>query len=420
MDTRGAFVTCQHESDKKILYIEKTFRFVRYTYSLQESGHWMTALRGNDVATLRWINSRAVLTELMSSPDEPLSVTELATRVALSRPTVEAALADLVTEDWVIEASGLIQTPRAGRPARHYSFNAAAGLVMGIDLGPHSIVGLLSDLSGTVLHEVRRYDVDLATGEAALAAILDVVATAAAGADAPVSGIGVITVGVPAIVNVDGDMVLTTVVPDWLESGIPERIREAFPRAITFFDNDAKLATLAEAEWGAARDSGTALFILAGRRIAAGLIVNGQLMRGTRGAAGEIGALQRMGWATSFSRFTDRIGIAAGSAGLETMMDAAVGGDVSLREAVAGYAADIAEGIAALILTVDPEIVVIGGGFARAGDAFLEPLRAAVGPMCLYEPPLVASALGSQAVALGAVARSLDHMRNHVLALGRE
>lgn len=396
----------------------------------------MNELRGNDVATLRWINSRAVLSELMKTAEESLSVTELAARVELSRPTVEAALVDLVAEDWVAEALGQSQPHRAGRPARRYSFNSGAGLVMGIDLGPHSIVGLLADLNGTTLHEVRRHDLDLSSGEAAMAAILDAVADAAAGAEASVARIRVITVGVPAIVSVDGEIALTTVVPDWLESGIPERIRRAFPQAITFFDNDAKLATLAEAEWGEARGAQTALFVLAGRRIAAGLIVNGQLMRGTRGAAGEIGALHRVGWASSFDRFTERMGSATGAvggdrrvsgvgrvggtAGLEAMMSAAVAGDETVRGAVAGFAADVAEGIAALILTLDPEIVVIGGGFARSGEAFLEPLRAAVSPLCIYAPPLVASSLGSQAVALGAVARSLDHMRTELLALGRE
>ncbi|MFT2818258.1 ROK family protein [Leifsonia sp. A12D58] len=383
----------------------------------------MTALRGNDVATLRWINSRAVLTELMHSADVPLSVTELASRIELSRPTVEAALTDLVTEEWVVEATGQSQPHRAGRPARHYSFNAAAGLVMGIDIGPHSIVGLLTDLSGTVLHEVRRHDLDLASGDAAMTAILDAVAAAVDAVGTSVSRIRVITVGVPAIVSNDGEIALTTVVPDWLLSGIPERIRAAFPGSITFFDNDAKLATLAEAEWGAASGTQTALFILAGRRIAAGLIVNGQLMRGTRGAAGEIGALQGVGWATSFARFSDRISAShdadSGTApGLEAVMIAAVAGDEPARAVAAGFAEDIAEGVAALILTIDPEVVVIGGGCARAGDTFLAPLRAALEPLCIYTPPLVASSLGSKAVALGAVARSLDHMRNEVLALG--
>jgi predicted NBD/HSP70 family sugar kinase len=63
----------------------------------------------------------------------------------------------------------------------------------------------------------------------------------------------------------------------------------------------------------------------------------------------------------------------------------------------------LARGIATAVVLVDPAAVILGGGLARAGDLLLEPLNSHLGRILPAPPPLVLSALGSDAVALGAV-----------------
>jgi len=58
-----------------------------------------------------------------------------------------------------------------------------------------------------------------------------------------------------------------------LRAGIPNLISTTFPSEATFFDNDVKLATLAEVEWGDLAGIDHALYILAGRQIGAGIVV---------------------------------------------------------------------------------------------------------------------------------------------------
>ncbi|WP_164861495.1 ROK family protein [Microbacterium sp. CPCC 204701] len=364
-------------------------------------------LRGNDVATLRRINSRAVLRELHFDDGGARSVTELAKRVGLSRPTVEAALADLAAEGWVEEISAVASPHKAGRPARRYRFAARAGVVVGIDLGPHTIAVIVADLRGEPLHIERRSGLDLSSGDAAWSAIHELTLAAIRAARVTPAGIRAITAGVPAIVDADGDIALTTVVPDWLASRLPERLRHAFPTVRVFFDNDAKLATLAETEWGCAADVENAVFLLAGHRLTAGLIVNGKVIRGRHGGAGEIGANAVVGWEHAVGRFRERIG----DSNVESVLDAAAREDPASVAAVTAFADDIATGLGMLILAIDPQIVVVGGGFARAGVPLLEALEAAVRPQCLFMPAFALSSVGVDAVARGGVAHSLTYVR---------
>lgn len=372
----------------------------------------MTQLRGSDVATLRRINSRALLAALHGDPDTR-SVTELAAELALSRPTVEAALGDLMGEGWVVESAHVSSGSRAGRPARRYGFAADAGRLLGIDVGPHTISGVLADLHGTVLHSERRTGLDLSTGEAAWRAIREVVAASLAAVGSAEADLRAITVGVPAIVGPDGEIHLTTVVPDWLSFDLPGHIREAFPLARAFFDNDAKLATLAEIEWGAVSTVNNAIYILVGRRIAAGLVINGGLARGAHGAAGEIGALASVGWASAYEHLV----AGAESADAQRVFVAAAAGDAGAQAAIARFAHDVAAGIAALCLVVDPEVVVVGGGIGLAGEVFLAPLREELAALTLVGAEVQPSSVGSNAVALGALARSLAHLRATLLGL---
>ena len=82
--------------------------------------------------------------------------------------------------------------------------------------------------------------------------------------------------------------------------------------------------------------------------------------------------------------------------------------------AVDAYTADLAVGIAAIVLTVDPEVVVLGGGLWRASDLLLEPLRKHLEPLCLVMPRLEVSSLGDRSAALGAARVALMHLEERL------
>ncbi len=82
----------------------------------------------------------------------------------------------------------------------------------------------------------------------------------------------------------------------------------------------------------------------------------------------------------------------------------------SAVRAVRKYTRDVAVGVSALILTLDPELVVIGGGFSRSADVVVEPLRRELDRWCLRTPEIRVSTFGDEGVAFGAVRLALEQV----------
>jgi predicted NBD/HSP70 family sugar kinase len=67
-----------------------------------------------------------------------------------------------------------------------------------------------------------------------------------------------------------------------------------------------------------------------------------------------------------------------------------------------------------LVLTLDPQLVVIGGGFSRSADVMVEPLRRELDRWCLRTPEIRVSAFADEGVALGAVRLALDEVESTI------
>lgn len=358
--------------------------------------------------TLRQLNTDAVLHALFRDGGAR-TVTELATSLSLSRPTVESVLTDLEQVGWVAEDRGEdLAARKAGRPARRYRFEAGAGAVLGIDLGPHSLRATLADLRGRPLATTSRRDVEIAAFEDAWALLEGSVDALLADASVDAQRVVAATIGVPGIVDADGSLVLSTVVPEWVQAGLRKRLADRLVAADVRLVNDAKLAARAELLPDVGRRAEQGVFLLVGSRIAAATVSAGAVTFGRHGAAGEIGALARAGWAEAHREVGDD---------LERLFADAGAGDLAAAAAAQRFAGSIAQGVAALCLTLDPEVVVVGGGVSRAGEAFIAMLRRELEPLVLYMPEVRASTLGPDGVVAGAIARCLDHVRSHVLGL---
>ncbi|TDU88841.1 putative NBD/HSP70 family sugar kinase [Kribbella voronezhensis] len=360
------------------------------------SGHTVAALRRlTHVSTLRTLRSAGAVT-----------VAQLARAAGLSRPTVVSQLEELLSQGLVEEeppaASGSL-----GRPAKRFRFRARAGFVAGIDIGAHTVRAALADLAGEVVASTRMTVDESASAADRLdvgrAALTEVLGTA------EVAGTHVVaaTVGTPGVVSPTGRVEIS-VLPQWSGIDLGRRLGSVLSCQVRV-ENDANLAAVAEHWRGAAREADNVLYVLAGMRTGAGLIINGALHRGRAGLAGEIGALDILGWDEAPRNLIRAAGDPADAEhAAQRLFAAAADGDRAAVEAVEAFARLLAQGIAAIVLTVDPEIVVIGGGVSLAGDSLLTPLRAQVESLSLGAPPMRLSELGGDAVVLGALRLALD------------
>lgn len=203
-------------------------------------------------------------------------------------------------------------------------------------------------------------------------------------------------------------------------------------------DNDVNVITMGEAWQGAAKGHRNVLGMALGTGVGGGIVVDGKLLGGVRGAGGEVGhivvepggklcgcghkgCLEAYCSATAVIRETlDRLTVNKTNKVWES-----IGGDLSKLEAKhvfdsakAGddFAKDIVDfiikylaiGIGNLLNIVNPDIVVIGGGVALAGDILFEPLKKEVAKtalgVCMEGLEIVPAVLGNDAGVVGAAA----------------
>lgn len=346
----------------------------------------------------------------------PSTVTELAGRTGLSRPAVDVLVQQLVAEGWAeVEEPGASST--VGRPARRYRFRAGAGHVLGIDVGVHKILVMLSDLEGNLVQSLRRPADPEAGPDDRLATVDRCVDEVLREAGMTAADIWAVTVGVTGPVDASGRTSLFTPLPGWNAVDPVAHLTERFGCPVQV-ENDCKLAAVAERWKGVAQDADDIVYVLAGIRTGAGLIIDGTLRRGHGGAAGEIGALKAVRWLDAPGHLAGCPGVPATAAQGEAaawVFRAAREGDRAARTAVRRYARDLAVGVAALTLTLDPQVVVYGGGFSRSADVVLPMLRQELTKHCLRLPELRASTLGDESVALGALRLALDEIDDRLL-----
>lgn len=360
----------------------------------------------------------ATLAALRGGP--PGTLTELASRAGLSRPTVEDALARLTTAGVAEELSPDQRGGKVGRPARQYRFRPEAGVVLGLEIGEHRVVAVVADLAGTTLATTTRPVRAADSGDDRLAAARAAIRAALADAGRARTDLWAAIAGTVGVIDADGRVLRSDLLPDWTGRNLAGQLRRSLSCPVQV-ENDANLAALAEHWRGAAAGVDDVIYLLASHRLGAGILIGGRVHRGFGGAAGEIGALRLLHW-DSAARHLARLNLPVPEEDLDTVAERifaqARAGDGGALATVEDFAHDLAAGIAAMASTLDPELVVIGGRTARGGDVLTAPIKRRLESLCLRPPRVTVSILDDEAVALGAVRTALDHVEREIFKLG--
>lgn len=274
-----------------------------------------------------------------------------------------------------------------------------ANFVIGIDLGGTDIKGALLDLDGHTLEKIR-VATDAKNGyQAVVARVLQVIEQLKQWSgieNKEISGVGI---GIPGQIDYSQGKVLFAPNLDWHEVNIKQSIEQASGLPV-FLDNDGNVAALGEMWSGAGKGYANIVMLTIGTGIGGGIIIDGQLLRGKSGSAGEIGhmimlkngplcncgqsgcletltaapaILRQAREAMQSDRKTSLTDFAQLTA--KDVFIAAERGDQVALQIIANSAYWLGIAIANLINVINPELVIIGGGVARAGDILIAPIR---------------------------------------------
>ncbi|GAA1934792.1 ROK family transcriptional regulator [Kitasatospora viridis] len=374
-------------------------------------------LTGGDSSLLRRINAAVTLRSLRDG--QAVTLTQLVGDTGLSRPTVEGVIDGLLESGLVAEVDQNQDGGRQrGRPARWFRFRAEAGHILGIEVGVHMIRAVLADLAGQQVAGLAREVAETAEVEDRLGVVRTVVAEVLRKAGVSRDSLWAVGVGTPGIVDREGTVRLGTAMPGWTGLDLGAKLRRSF-RCPVLIENDANLAAIAEHWQGAAVGMGDVVFVLAGLSPGAGSLINGRLHRGFGGAAGEIGALHLLGQEATPERLLSTTGkplAPLDEAAVARVLTLAREGDEVARVAMDRFLRRLVHDVTALVLAIDPQLVVIGGWAAGLDDT-LGPLREQLELSCLRAPEVALSSLGEEVVALGALRLALDQVEEQLFAV---
>lgn len=377
------------------------------------------AVKGGDMnrsvgpTLVRQVNEVATLGVLRRAG--PISAPELVRRLGTSRPTVDAVLEGLVEQGWVSAAQPEPSNRRtSGRPPRLFAFRADAHYVAGLDLGGRHSRALVSDLAGTVVGE-GTLSADRTPDEPRARAAA-VVRSACRASGIEPGQLAAVVAGVPGIVSPEGTVVQT----GYGEfSGTDGTFLPGRRTTIRRLLNDVNLAAAAEAWRGAATGIDDLLYILVGERIGAGLLIGGVPHVGAKGAAGELGTLQSLGWASIHEDLMERSGSHTDAGRTMSAVASLLTADPPDTRAdfLPRLVEAMAQGIAAGALTFDPEVVVVGG-IEGAEELLMPLLRQRLERLTSVPIAVIPSTVGDDRVCLGAIRAALSELDRRLFQPG--
>jgi glucokinase len=284
--------------------------------------------------------------------------------------------------------------------------------VVGVDLGGSNLRACLLDGAGAPLAELAE-PTDGADAQAVVAQLGEIGRRLAGEAGVDWNSIVGVGVGVPGVV-VHGGLERAPNLPSFAGVDLSTALAAEL-HAQVVVDNDVNMATVGEHRYGVGADVDDFVFIAVGTGVGMGIVAGGRLLRGARGAAGEIGevpldgaaALEDVAGGIAVARsYRGRVGGAADLTA-QDVFDAAANGDAAAAEVLDRQARALAYAVAAVRGVLDPAAIVFGGGIGSRDD-FLPRLRPHLARLSQDGVRIQRSALGARAGVIGAaeVARS--------------
>ena len=395
-----------------------------------------------DNRAIREVN-RSIILDLVRRGGR-ISRTELARRSKLTKPTVSTIIFELLDQGVVREVGFGESVSGGGRPARMLEFNDAAAAYLGIHFGVRATTVAVADARGVIRLVRGRPAVHGQPGRS-MKEIRLLVAEALRAARVPRSRVEAVGATVPGLVDHESGTCVLAPNLDWRDFPLRDALADEL-RVPVVVNNITQASAVAEGRQGAARGLRSYVWLYVGSGVGAGVVLDGRLFYGRSGFSGEIGhcpvvedgppcacgrrgCLEAVASSMALARAVhDAVGrkeptvLAHSREPIDATAIAAAaaeGDGVALR-ILAQAAEHLGRGISFLLNVLNPEMIVLGGPVALAGEAFLREVRGAVARHALlpHGVAVVPSTLGDKAELTGAVLLAMERTVKSVRIVG--
>jgi N-acetylglucosamine repressor len=369
--------------------------------------------------TIRDINRQIVLNYVRER--EPISRAEIARETALQRSTISTIVESLKTEG-LIEEIGEGESTGGRRPTL-LRLRMSGPIAIGVDITPTETTIASSDLAGRVV-EQEQFPTNIIP-EKTISRVVDCVREMVRRNHGAIEGVGI---SLPGLVDPMTGKAIFIPYFKWRDLSVAQPISSATGLSV-LIDNDANAAALAELWFGRPEVSEARDFImvLVAEGVGTGIVFDGQIYRGERGAAGEFGHMIigpeapvrcSCGNYDCWEAFASERAVLArylnysnGSVehnkpSINKLVERALAGESAAKTALIETAHYLGIGISNLIVGFSPEAVVVGGTITRAWSLVAEALGETIERSIRRGLPsarILASTLGERPTLMGAL-----------------
>ena len=370
------------------------------------------------LATIRDINRQIVLNYVRER--EPISRAAIAKETALQRSTV-SAIVDCLQNDGLVEEVGEGESTGGRRPTL-LKLRTAGAIAIGVSVTPTRVMLATCDLAGRILHQ-REFPIHL-DPDKTFQQIVYCINDFKSQDHAAIESVGV---SLPGLVDPSTGTAIYLPYFDWRDLPVAKIISSGTSLPVTI-DNDANAMALAELWFGRPEvtDARDFILILVAEGVGTGIIIDGQVYRGQRGAAGEFGHMivgTEAPVACSCGNYdcweafsSERAAVArysrlkGGNDGatidFARLIDRALAGQTEAKQVLSETAHYLGIGISNLVVGFSPEVVIVGGQIARAwpliGEALGQTIERSI-RRGLPSARILASTLDKEPTLMGAL-----------------
>lgn len=355
-----------------------------------------------------------------------VSKPELSRLSGLSRPTVDDIVNGFLNRGFVRQ-SGETQG-RLGRKATLFELDPQVGLGLGFDLGGSKLSTALVNAAGQILDELTE-PTAIPPGSKTIEQMIDNAKKLCSANGVSLDAIKQVSVGTPGILNADGQLLLGENVND-LEGIHLQRVLGHLLAAPVEIDNDVNMAAIGEYYHGTAQGCENFALLQVGTGIGCGIFINGKLVKGSKGGAGEVAFLPMFGdYQDPNAQKNGLLESVVGSKAIvasynqtaehpvtsvKEVFERFKGSDQIAIHVVDDVAKYLGHACAAISAVLDPEVIVLAGGIGS--DSLLLPrIQEWVVRLLPYSVNVLQSSLGSRSGVVGAGSAAAANIRKSLI-----